>query len=179
MSLQEIRKATSEDCIEAEQLARKDKWSLIVGPSVVTAAGGVSAGVAVAARSHFGLAESCAQLRGPDLSSRLRAAWFPGVVRGGVHLITAYLWTSEPPTSMRNRALLEALAQLLDALSGPWIVSADWQCSPDALTCAGVPAMLHGRIFAPSVPTCGSEIMDFLLVADALSHVVEGRPVAR
>ena len=125
VSLQEIWKATSQDCIEAEQLARKDKWSLGAGPSVVTAAGGISAGVAVAARSHFGLAEWCAQLRGPDLSSRLRAAWFPGVARGGVHLITAYLWTSEPPTSMRKRAWLEALAQLLDALSGPWIVSAD------------------------------------------------------
>ena len=34
--------------------------------------------------------------------------------------------------------------------------------------------MLRGVIFAPGMPTCGTEVIDFFIVAEALSHVVVG-----
>ena len=145
-------KATPADCIGDQHIARGDKWALTIVSSITTAAGGVSAGVAIAARSNFGLARSRAQLH---------AAWCPGVVRGGIHLASAYLWTGEAPSSARSRALFEAIAELLDALDGPWVLSAEWQSSPEVVSHAGMPSMLRGVLFAQSLPTCGAEVLGF------------------
>ena len=62
----------------------------------------------------------------------------------------------------RNRALVETSSEFLDTLDGPWIFSADWQSSPEVVNCAGVPSMLRGVLFAPSLPICGAEIQVLL-----------------
>ena len=172
--IQEHRRCSDEQCAEAAAAARAARWSLSVGRAVTTDAGGASAGVAIAARSHFGLglpvvAPTCA-----DLTSRLRVARCPGVVRGGIHVVPAYFWTPQPLTSCRNRALADALMVLLDAVDGPWVVAADWQVPPDELTATGLPERVGGVVVAPSVPTCGKHTLDYFVVSRALAHVVVG-----
>ena len=107
-------------------------------------------------------------------ASRIHAAWFPGLVRGGVHIISVYLWTSEPPYSTRNRSLIESVAQLVDALDSPWIIGGDWQTTPETLAATNIEELLTGTIVAPTVPTCGDQTIDFFIVATALAHVVLG-----
>ena len=62
----------------------------------------------------------------------------------------------------RNRALAETSSEFLDTLDGPWILSADWQLSPEVVNRAEVPSMRRGVFFAPSPPICGAEIQFFL-----------------
>jgi hypothetical protein len=109
-----------------------------------------------------------------SLSSRVVVAAFPGVVKGGIFVISVYLWTAQDITSVGNRAILEYLAEVLDALSGPWVIAADWQHEPDALIAAGVPAFLRGDVVAPRLSTCGAKVLDYFLVSSRLSHIVVG-----
>ena len=63
--LQEMRlRALS--CCQAERSAAHSGWAISVGPAIDTVAGSTSAGVAVAVRSHFGLALSPFQ-RAPEV----------------------------------------------------------------------------------------------------------------
>ena len=159
---------------DAEVAARRAGWALMAPLAKRTAAGGASAGVAIAARSHFGLSHVDHAPTNPSLTSRVAVAWFPGVVRGGVFVISAYFWTAQDITSVSNRAIIEFIAELIDALQGPWVIAADWQREPHELAAAGVPAYLRSDIVAPSLCTCGAKVLDFFLVSSSLSHVVVG-----
>ena len=103
--LQEHWQSKTQACDEASAAARASGWSLSLGQAVVTTAGGASAGVAIGGRSHFGLGRPNIRLRCPASASRVRTAWFPGVVRGGVHIISVYLWTGEALCSAASRNL--------------------------------------------------------------------------
>jgi hypothetical protein len=169
---QELKRTTKLSCIEAELKARQCGWSLTVAPGVTTAAGGRSAGVGIAARTTYGLGRPKVAPVDAQHSSRAHCAWFPGLLKGGVHLITVYLWTGEKPTSARNRALLEIVARMIDALDGPWILGGDMQCSPAEFNASNWPRMVGGQVVAPAMPTCGSATIDFFVVSNGLRACV-------
>ena len=95
-------------------------------------------------------------------------------MKGGVHLISLYLVAGEKLTSPTNRRILEAASQLIDSLDGPWIAMGDWQNSPEALASTNWPTMNGGKIHAPCLPTCGSNIIDFFVVSNRISDSVIG-----
>ena len=49
---------------------------------------------------------------------------------GGIFVISAYFWTAQDITSAGNRAIVEFIAELIDALHGTWVIAADWQREP-------------------------------------------------
>ena len=118
VGLQEIRRTEGAQATEAEAAARTNKWSLTVGPAQRTQANGTSAGVGLAARTYYGLGSSKVNPIAPEIAARLRIAWFPGVVKGGVHILTMYLVSGQKLTSPANRKILEAATQLLDTIDG-------------------------------------------------------------
>ena len=172
VALQECKRATPVEVAEAEDAARKLKWSLRVSPAIATPSGGRSAGVAVGAKSYYGLGRSPITPTDKAAASRLTSGWFPGIARGGVHVISLYLWAGLDLTHPKNRALLECCCRYVLALDGLWIIAADWQNSPDDLRASKWPEMMHGVIHASSLPTCGNNIIDFFLVCAALSPYV-------
>ena len=55
--MQEAKVQEGYPCDAAEQAARVKKWNVSLTPCMVTAAGGKSAGTAVATRSHIGMSQ--------------------------------------------------------------------------------------------------------------------------
>jgi len=148
--IQEHWRCAGLQCTEAVASARSAKWSLSLGPSLATEAGAASAGVGVAARTHFGLGLPGSAPLQPVHVSRVHAARFPGVVRGGVLVISAYFWTAQSIASAQNRAMAEALMELIDSFDGPWVIGGDWQvppkpCPPPVSLRAWVASWLHPR----------------------------------
>jgi hypothetical protein len=113
--IQEHWLATQEACDEAAAAARGSKWLMHCPCAKTTNAGGASAGVAVLARAHFGLGTAVGVSIDATLATCIAVAWFPGIVRGGVSVVSVYLWTSQTPASSANRALIECLAEVIDA----------------------------------------------------------------
>ena len=159
---QELKRRQS-DCAAAEDTARGAKWSLTIGTSVATCEKGTSAGVGVAAPTFIGLGAAKVEPTTDVLRSRIKMAWLPTILRGGVHLVSVYFWTKEPLHSPRNAAILETLTQMLDNVSGPWIVAADWQNSPEHLRQTRWPEIVRGTVHAPSEPTCGTAVIDYFV----------------
>ncbi len=130
---------------------------------------------AVAVRSHVGLAHLGG---GPGdaeggLSSRVHVRWMGGVIRGGLHLITAWPHHTEGPTQ-RNQDILEDVARVIASIEGPWIAGADWNMSPSALAATGWLDLVDGVAIAPEVATCGSSCIDYFVVPRSLLHAVAG-----
>ena len=94
-----------------------------------------SAGVSVTVRSSFGSGEAAGQsIDGspPDSPGRLACAWVDGIVRGGILLLSMYLWHSEG-LSRRNMNLLCAAGERIVRHGGPWMIGADFNLPPDEL----------------------------------------------
>ena len=83
-------------------------WNSRINPVWRTAADAASAGVGVAARRFVGICPH-PQFVAPEYLHRIGAAWIGGLTRGGVHVITVYLYDSEG-ASERNLELLRQLA---------------------------------------------------------------------
>ena len=170
---QELKRPEGDAVKEAEDEARKLGWDMTITPCVKTFAKGRSAGVGIAARAHHGLAEPKIKPSSAGLASRITMAWFPGLLRGGVHLVSIYLYTGEGPYSDKNRPIMELASRMLDALDGPFIIGADWQVPPETLIATQWPLMVRGVVRAPSVPTCGDAILDYFVVSEGLDDSVE------
>ena len=96
-----------------ERAAKFSKWNLAAADAVPTAAGSTSAGVAVASRSHLGLADVPGTLdECKVLAGRFRLAHVGAGFKGGLFVASLYLWCSEG-LSPRNLAVLEAAAKVL------------------------------------------------------------------
>ena len=173
LALQEVRVHDEEQCRRLEQAARPCGWTASIAPASRTAAGSSSAGVAILARRGIGMADHGAESLPCTHRDRLSVNWIGGVRRGGMHVISIYLWTSEG-LSERNSSLLHHLSLLIGSLRGPWIVAGDWNVEPTVLQQAGWPAKLRGQLFAPTLPTCGLRCYDFCLVDVAIAHMVVG-----
>ena len=145
---------------------------------------GTSGGVAVAARTHLGLARSPVEVDA-RYRARVIVAWVGAGLRGGLHLVSVYLFPSEG-LSDRNRVLLEEVARLVTTVRGPWLVGGDFQMSPDQLRASGWVAWVGGRVFCAGQPTCTSAVegaeldyfvgMEELSVAVGNAEVLHGGP---
>ena len=125
------------------------------------------------ARKFNGLANSTACAIDRAHRPRLASMWAGGIQKGGVHVISIYLWSGEG-LSERNVALLQRLELLLRTIRGPWIVCGDWNIDAPALQRAGWPKRLKGQLFAPRTPTCNDRCYDFFLVSGSLAPAVRG-----
>ena len=141
------------------------------------------AGVCIAVRSTFGTGSSAKQsdaqpgdstaVHDCGLQNRLSCAWIDGVLRGGVMVLSLYLWHSEG-LSRRNLELLWAAGEVIAEHGGPWILGGDFNMTPGDLAAAKEWLnRIGGDIRAPDVPTCrslnGGRIIDFLVVDRRIS----------
>ena len=68
------------------------------------------------------------------------AGWVLLAPNRPVLLVETYLWTLEPPTSRRNRALIDAAITVIRRVGLPHIWWGDFQCTPQELE--AVPALV-------------------------------------
>ncbi len=168
--LQELRLRASE-CEQAERTAAWAKWSLSAEPAADTDAGSTSAGVGVAVRSHLGLAMPRRLLDFEQLHSRVQVRWMGALCRGGLHLVSVYLWTSEG-LSQRNLDLLQCLAGVLAAIRGPWLLAGDFNVPPESLRESGWLTLVKGVVHAPAMAACKGRVLDYFVCSRSLSSAV-------
>ena len=168
--LQELRQS-AQQCEQAERNAARSHWSLSAEPAADTAAGSTSAGVGVAVRSFFGLSLPRQAMDYELLRTRVLVRWMGAVCRGGLHLVSVYLWTAEG-LSQRNLDLLQCLAGVLAGLRGPWIVAGDFNVTPDVLQSSGWPSLVCGVVHAPCTATCNGKVYDYFVASASLSSAV-------
>ena len=173
--VQEVKLADMAPCLAAERAAKRAGWSMSVVPAVRTERNGISAGVAVAARSHYGVAEKKGPCEGDPACSvgRLAANQVSIACKGGVHFVSMYLWCSEGLSS-RNLDLLQTCAELIARLHGPWVLAADFNIEPAVLQQCGWLDLVKGKIIEPPVATCGKKKYDYFVVASGLAQSVVG-----
>ena len=106
------------------------KW----GPSQKNREEGVSAGVAIAVRSHFetGLCAETADLSPGGSEGRLAAAWTRIGSGTGILILSAYLWHTEE-LSMRNKSIPLAAIARAKYFECTWVIGAGFQMPPQDL----------------------------------------------
>ena len=171
-AVQETRR-TSSQCPAAEREASRVGWALSLAPARSTDAERASAGVGVAAKAHIGMAHTCGGAPDEPFDGRIRCKWLGCIAKGGIHIISVYLWTAEG-LSPRNLEILQSLAEIVDAIDGPWIVAGDFNMDPGLLMASKWTELAHGIIVASHLPTCGSNTRDFFVVSQRLQHAVHG-----
>ena len=163
---------------DMQHKARRAGWTAHGAPAVLCAQKS-SAGVCIAVRSKFGSGKpsSLPVDASPGGSlGRLACTWIDGVVRGGLLVISMYLWHSEG-LSRRNMELLCAAGDVIIKHGGPWLIGADFNMPPEELSQASRwLAKIGGVIKAPNVPTCrslnGGRVIDFVVVDKRIAGAV-------
>ena len=175
---QEVKIAEGYPQEAAEQAARTAKWKVSIEPCLITAAGGKSAGTAVATRSYIGMSTPKAVATSQHLhpQGHLAIRRVAAMGRGGVHIGSIYCFSEANEGGIHsesNLGLLKSAAFTINSLVGPWIVGGDWNCTPADLTKTGWLDKVGGVIHAPSSPTCNGKIYDFFVVAKSISDQVQ------
>ncbi len=172
--LQKTRRAAGQAVAEAEDAATRHGWHLRMHHAKRLPSMRLSAGVAVAARSHLGTARAgvtadvC-----PTYASRIIISWMGAVMHGGFFFVSVYLYSKEG-LSRRNLDLPQELARVLRALNAPWVCAGDWNCSPEQLRASNWPDLAGAVLCVPSMATCGRRVLDYFAVHDGLAHAVRG-----
>ncbi len=164
---------------------RARRWRGALGSATQSAEGGWQGGVGLAVRGAYGLCLFPGQHQAEVVPARAAAAHFGGFVKGGIAIVTIYLWTSEG-LSARNMEVLDAVGSFVRGLGVPYIIGGDWNLHPHALEASGWVRRLKGRVVAPAgptfVPTAGqshngsvqqSSKIDYFVIAEALSGYVK------
>ena len=152
-------------------------WALAITPSASGAKGGRSAGTFIAVPKALGITylegRESWDVSPPGSPGRVCAGWSPVLVKGGVVLVSAYLWDGEE-LSIRNLSVLESLGELLVGNGLPWILQLDAQNTPEALIDTGWVDDVRGKVFRCGKSTCsgrgGGREIDFFIVSDTLAH---------
>ena len=119
---------------DVEAATKNTGWRMSLEGCLLGDGGGLSAGAAVACRNHVGMAVSCDDAIIPEnLKGRFKIRLVGAVVKGGINLGGCYLHSSLGITAKANMDLLQSMAAVLSTLSGPWIIGADWNCTPEQL----------------------------------------------
>ena len=103
----------------------------------------------------------------------MRVSWLGAFCKGGLFCLSAYFWHSEG-LSKRNLDMLEAIAQTIKRLHGPWLLAADFNFTPDELRMSGWLQLVGGQIHASNQPTCNQNEYDFFVADKRLSSLVLG-----
>ncbi len=170
--LQELRSAGLQLATTQRQAARA-KWSLAAEPARLTDANAYSAGVGIAVRSHIGHAAAADEATFECCASRVVVTHMGAVCKGGIFLVSAYLWCSEG-ASARNLALLQAIGQRIRQLRGPWVMAADFNLPPGVLTGTGWLRLVQGAIISTGQATCKDAELDYFVVDKRLKDSVLG-----
>ena len=162
--------------------AKAIHWNLQGAHGVVPDGGcNVTAGVCIATRAYvrMGLPPGWKHdISNEESPGRLAAAWIEGIVKGGLALMSTYLWDSEG-TSLRNRAVLEQAGVKIKTFRGPWILAGDFNTTPEQLQ-EGAGDWLRkvgGVIVMPQRATCrsatGGRTIDFCVMDYRMANAVE------
>ena len=155
--------------------ARKNKWSLAAEVTIATSAGSTSAGVGVATRSHLGSARAVGCCVADCAPGRFASKWVGMACKGGIHVMSIYLATGFG-INHANRDILDAVAQHLASLRGPWVIGGDWNVEPAMLEASSWLGLAGGAVVAPAASTCGERVYDFFVVSKSvLPAVIGGR----
>ena len=128
---------------DVETAAGNAGWKLSLEACLHGDGGGPSAGAAVACRNHMGMSVSCDDDIIPEvLKGRFKLRLIGAVVRGGINFGSCYFHSPMGITATPNMNMLQAVAAVLSTLGGPWIIGADWNCTPDQLAKTGWPKMV-------------------------------------
>ena len=106
--------------------------------------------------------------------NRSVAAAISMILKGGNICMSIYLHDGQGPSSAANIAILQATAAFLATAGGPWVVCADFNCTPNELSNIGWTDMVGGVIKATEGPTCGAHRYDFFVVETSLAPAVAG-----
>ena len=63
---------------------------------------------------------------------------------------------------------------MVGTLKGPWVLAADFNCTPQQLEDTGWLKLVNGRIVAPGLPTCKNRTIDSFVVSNNLAGMVVG-----
>ena len=162
---------------DLQYAAKKCGWQLQGAAAVASASGiGSSAGVCIATNAQFMMGKAAGMnfdLSPRGSEGRLSVAWVDGVLRGGVMVLSVYLWHTEGLTD-RNMDLLNAVGEAVARFGGPWVLGGDMNLTPEDLACA--PDWLRrigGVIQSPGEITCksasGGRTIDFFVVDGRVS----------
>ena len=173
IGMQETKVEGEEKISDAKRHARDLGWNSTFTGAKSTPAQRASGGCAVCARKGTGVSDKGSVEIDDKVRHRVCHAWVNGVVKGGLHVFSVYAKDLIGPVG-ENLKLLEELVAATRAVSGPWIITADWNMTPEALSATGWPRMIGGCIVAPSLPTCNEEVYDFFVVSEGLRHAVKG-----
>ena len=125
---------SGEKWADLQHAAKKLNWSLQGAEAVLGKGHSGCGGAAISTKRHIGLAApdgriSC-DLSPPASPGKLAAAWIDGVLRGGLLLISVYMWCIEGATE-RNLDLLRAAGEAATMYGGPWIIGGDFNMTPE------------------------------------------------
>ena len=148
-------------------------WRLAGSPARITDKGGVSSGVAVAVRSHLGMAQSANSRDQEAEDSRFCIRWLGAVCRGGLHLVSVYLRDSEG-LSQANLDILHHVAAAISGLQGPWLIAGDFNIEPNLIRQSGWLQLVRGVVHAPAQLTCGLKRFDYFISSENLACAVVG-----
>eukprot|EP00972_Heterocapsa_arctica_P075083 11079369-Heterocapsa_arctica.AAC.1 len=165
--------------VDLQHRARRGGWKLQGAQAVRCDSGRGSAGTCVAASANVGLSQAagCPFDCSPEGSEgRLSAAWLEGVLRGGVMVMSVYLWHTEGLTE-RNIGILNAAGEAAARFGGPWLLAGDFNMTPSELQQAqGWLERIGGVIVAPQLTTCrtslGGRTIDFCVVDRRIENAV-------
>ena len=172
--VQEARVA-AEDIPSTEKTTSNLGWKLSIEKCRYGGSGGKSAGVAVGCKAHIGMGESCTVDARPDvLSGRFQVKHVGAICKGGKHSASAYLIDGIGVSHKRNLDILQGIAGVLKTLHGPWMLAADFNCTPQQLQETGWLELVNGTIVAGEATTCMGRVIDYFVVANELAPFVEG-----
>ena len=122
------------------------------------------------AKKHIGL-------RGdPDLVAkrfrlRISYAWLGSGRKGGIHVLSVYLWTAEG-TSQRNKDLLGEVERITKTLRGPWVVGGDFNLDPEEVKSW---ATSNGaNVYCPDYSTCNQRCLDYFIAHRSIAESIAG-----
>ncbi len=111
-----------------------------------------------------------------DLQGRCAA----GIVDmfGGLLLLSFYGVSGLPP--VKQLRLWRAVATLVSTIGLPFIIGADWQCTPREVASSGLLKLVEGIVASPGVPTNiqSSREIDFFIISASLGGLVQSVEVS-
>ena len=134
--------------------------------------GAASAGVGVAVRTHMGLNDgaSCSMDTSKCMRRRFTLKHWGAVCRGGIGLGSFFVIAGCGLGHQSNLDLLQEVAAVLKAWSGPWVVGGDFNVTVEKLRRTGWLELAHEVDFAASGKTCHDRTIDVFVFSPTPSR---------
>ena len=161
------------DCADREDSMRHDGWKVAIQPCVQGEKGGPSAGTAIACRRHIGMRDDVTAAKDwTELEGRFQVKKIGAICKGGLFGATCYMYSKIGIRAKANLDLLHAMAAVLRQCGALWVLSGDFNTTPQELRATGWLELVEGVICEPEATTCGDRKLDFFVVSRSLVHAV-------